>query len=154
MKKYSLITFCFATLLLFVTGCQADNHQATKDYDSYLTEEVPAQERKSSENSVTVTTEKEQYPTSVEKIIVEIQNDSNTEHMTGAHVFLEKKVEDVWYSLPMKADSDSFTQEGIVHPPGELSTMGFGVDDLKYELTPGQYRATIGGLAAPFEVIE
>lgn len=152
MKKISLITFCFATLLLFVTGCQADNHQATKDYDSHLTEEAPAQERKSSENSVTVTTEKEQYPTSVEKIIVKIQNDSNTEYSTGTHVFLEKKVEDVWYNVPMKADF--FTEQGIGHPPGEMSTMGFDVDDLKYELTPGQYRATIEGLAAPFEVVE
>lgn len=152
MKKCLIITFCFAVILFFVTGCQTNNSQATKDYNSHLTEKAPAQERKSSENDVTITTEKEQYPTSVEKIIVEIQNDSNTEYMTGQHVFLEKKAENTWYRVPMKADS--FTEMAIGHPPGEWSSMEFDVNDLKDELTPGKYRAVIGGLAASFKIVE
>lgn len=152
MTKSSLITLCFSMFIVFSAGCQSNDLQAVNDVDNNLTEEAPAQERSSSQNGVTITTEKDQYLTSFDKIIVEIQNDSNAEYMTGAHVFLEKKVEDVWYSVPMAADS--FTEEGIVHPPGELSALGFDVDDLKYELTPGQYRATIGGLVAPFEVVE
>nr|WP_155894716.1 MULTISPECIES: hypothetical protein [Bacillaceae] len=52
----------------------------------------------------------------------------------------------------MKADS--FTEMATGHPPGELSSMGFDVKDLKYELAPGEYRATISGLAAPFEVVD
>jgi hypothetical protein len=51
----------------------------------------------------------------------------------------------------MKADS--FTKEGIVYFPGE-SSMGIVINDLKYALTPGQYQATIEGLAAPFDVRE
>ena len=49
----------------------------------------------------------------------------------------------------MKADY--FTEEGIVYFPGE-SSMGIVINDLKYALTPGQYRATIEGIAAPFDV--
>ncbi len=144
VKKYPLVAFCFALLLLFITGCQAD--------DSYLKEEAPAQRQPDSENGVTIKTEKAEYPTSIKEIIVEIQNDSNTEFTTGTHVFLEKKVEDTWYRVPMK--EDSFTEAGMLHLPGELSTMGFDVDDLKYKITAGEYRATIGSLAAPFIVVK
>ncbi|WP_332455456.1 MULTISPECIES: immunoglobulin-like domain-containing protein [Bacillaceae] len=36
------------------------------------------------------------------------------EYSTGTQVFLEKKIEDVWYNVPMKAES--FTEEAIIHP--------------------------------------
>ncbi|OAH53924.1 hypothetical protein AWH48_11695 [Domibacillus aminovorans] len=152
MKKYSLAAFCFTALILLITGCQPDDSQSTKDSDIYLTEEAPAQERPNSENGVTIKTEKAQYPTSVKDITVIIQNDSNTKYTTGIHIFLEKEVEDTWYRVPMKADS--FTEPALVHPPDESSSMDFNVIDLKYELTPGKYRATLNGLAAPFEVVE
>ena len=87
-----------------------------------------------------------------EKIIVEIQNDSNTEFTTGTHVFLEKKVGDTWYRVPMKANS--FTEAAFGHLPGALSSMDLYVNDLKYDLITGEYRATLGGLAAPFKVVE
>lgn len=155
MKKHSFITFCFTALLLFITGCQSDNSQAKKDSDSkansHLTEKALVQESPGSKNGVTITTEKAQYPQSVETIIIKIQNDSSEDFTTGTHVFLEKKAGDTWYKVPMKAEF--FTEEAIVHFPGE-SSMGFSADDLKYDLTPGHYRATIEGLAAPFEIVE
>lgn len=152
MKKYSLAAFCFAALFLLITGCQPDDPQDTKNLDTHLTEEAPAQERPNSENGVTIKAEKAQYTTSVEKIIVEIQNDSNIEYDTGTQIFLEKKIDGIWYKVPMKADS--FTEEGIVHFPGELSSMGIDINELKYALTPGQYRAILDGLAAPFKIVE
>ena len=144
VKKYPLAAFCLALLLLFITGCQAD--------DSNLKEEALAQKRPDSENGVTIQTEKAEYPTSIKEVIVEIQNNSNTEYMTGIHVFLEKKVEDTWYKLPMKAEA--FTDQGIIHSPNKLSSLVLNVNDLKYKLTPGEYRATIGVLAAPFKIVE
>ncbi|MFL0364579.1 immunoglobulin-like domain-containing protein [Pseudobacillus sp. 179-B 2D1 NHS] len=143
IKKYSFIVFCFISLLLVFTGCQTN--------DSNL-EKSPAQKRSESENGVTIKTEKAEYPISVKTITVEIQNDSNEEYMTGAHVFLEKKVEGIWRTVPMKAES--FTEQGIIHPPNKLSSLDLNVNDLKYKLTPGEYRATIGELAAPFKVVE
>ncbi|WP_050180563.1 immunoglobulin-like domain-containing protein [Domibacillus robiginosus] len=155
MNKRPFITFCFIAILLFLTGCQSDNSQAHKDLetdsDSYLTEEAAVQEVPSSENGISITTEKAQYPQSVETIIIKIQNDSNEEFMTGTQVFLEKNIEGTWYEVPMKAEF--FTEEGIIHPPGE-SSIGLDINDLKYALTPGQYRATVERLAAPFEVVE
>lgn len=85
-------------------------------------------------------------------ITVLIQNDSNQEYMTGVHVFLEKKVEDIWYRVPMKVSS--FTEQGILHPPGELSSLSLKVDDLDYTLTSGEYRAVLDGLVAPFVVVD
>jgi hypothetical protein len=143
MKKYSQITFCFTILLLFLTACQLDSN---------LTEESTAQELPNSENNVTVATEKAQYSKSVEKIIVEIQNDSNTDFSTGTNVFLDKKVEETWYNVPMEADS--FTEAAMIHNSGGTSSMFFNVKNLKYALTVGEYRATINGLAAPFKIVE
>jgi hypothetical protein len=141
MKKYPLAVFCFALLLIFFSGCQAA-----------LKEEAPVQKRPDSKNGITIKTEKVEYPTSVKKIIVKIQNDSPKEFSTGIHVFLEKKVEDTWFKVPMK--DESFTEPGLMHPPNKSSTLVLNVNDLKYKLTPGEYRATIGELAAPFEVVE
>lgn len=153
MKKHSLLTFCFSALLLFLTGCQFDHSQAKEDskLDSHLTEEANVQESPNSKNGVTITTKKAQYPLSVETIIIQIQNDSSEEFITGTQVFLEKEIEDTWYKVPMKAEI--FTEEAIIHFPAE-SSIGFCTEDLKYDLTPGRYRATIEGLAAPFEIVE
>jgi len=67
-------------------------------------------------------------------------------------VFLEKNVKDTWYRVPMK--EEAFTGQGIIHPPNKMSSLSLNVNDLKYKLTPGEYRATIDGLAAPFSVVE
>lgn len=144
MKKYLFVSFCLALLLLFITGCQSD--------DSYLKEKASAQERPDSENGVTIQTEKAEYPTSIKEIIVEIHNESNNEYVTGVHIFLERKVADTWFKVPMKADA--FNDLGMIHSPNKISTLALNVNDLKYQLTPGEYRATIDGLAASFEIVE
>lgn len=143
MKRRRLVVFYLTTLFLLLTGCQSNN---------FLTEKTLTQQLPNSANGITIKTEKAKYPTSAKIITVLIQNDSNEVFTTGAHVFLEKKVEDTWYKVPMKANS--FSEEGIIHPAGKLSSLSLNVDDLKYELTSGQYRATIGGLAAPFKVVD
>ncbi|MGN7409947.1 immunoglobulin-like domain-containing protein [Sporosarcina sp. SAFN-010] len=144
MKKYIFTAFCIALILVCFTWYQAD--------DSHLKEEAPSQKRPDSENGVTIKTEKAEYPTSIKKIIVNIQNDSNQVYTTGTHVFLEKKVRNTWYNVPMK--SEFFTLKGLIHPPNKLSSIVLDVEGLKYKLTPGEYRAIIDGLAAPFEVVE
>jgi len=143
-KTYTFVAFCFVVLLPFLAGCQGD--------DSNLKNEASVQKLPDSKNDITVKTEQAEYQPSVKEIIIEIQNDSNKNYTTGVHVFLEKKVEDTWYDVPMKADA--FTEIGIIHPPNKLSSLSLDVNDLDYKLTTGEYRATIAGLAAPFEVVE
>ncbi|OES45517.1 hypothetical protein [Domibacillus iocasae] len=58
MTKSSLITLCFSVFIVFSAGCQSNDLQAVNDVGNNLTEEAPAQERLSSENGVTITTEK------------------------------------------------------------------------------------------------
>ncbi len=136
MKKIFL--FSSIMLLLIITGCQGS------------LEEEAVQSRPNSEDGVRVETEEPVYPTSVDEIKVNIMNESEEEFYTGVHVFLEKKEEDTWYQVPMKADS--FTEQAIGHPAHETSSLTLKVSDLDYNLTPGEYRATIGALAAPFKV--
>ncbi|MCM3758284.1 hypothetical protein M3197_12510 [Sporosarcina aquimarina] len=144
MKKYTFAAFCLALLLLFITWYQAD--------DLHLKEEALSQQSPDSENGVTIQTEKAEYPTSVKEIIVKIHNDSNQEYITGSHLLLEKKVKDTWYNVPMK--SKSVRLKAVIHSPNKLSSLGLDVNDLKYRLTPGEYRATTDELAAPFKVVE
>lgn len=152
MRKRLLTTLYFMTFILFSAGCQPDASQAGNNLDDNLTQEAASQELVSTENDVTLTIEKEKYSTAVEEIAVEIKNDSQSEYMTGTHVFLEKKADDIWYLLPMKGNS--VTDAGLIHRPGEVTPMIFEVESLKYELTPGQYRATVNKLGIPFEVLE
>lgn len=142
MKKYLLFVFGIAAVFLTLTGCQSNNS---------LTEKASVQERPNSENGITVTTEMSQYPTFTEEITILIKNETNEDFTTGIHVFLEKKIEGTWYKVPMK--QSSFSEQGIVHPSGKTSSLILKVHDLKDKLTAGAYRATIRGLAAPFEVI-
>lgn len=125
-----------------------------KDLTSHLTEEAPAQIRPISENGITIKTDKAEYPTSVKTIILKIKNDSTKEYMTGEFVFLEKKVKDTWYKFPYKTNVNVETEKGVIHPPNESSSLSLNVDDLRYKLTPGKYRATISGLAASFKIVE
>ncbi|WP_042347966.1 immunoglobulin-like domain-containing protein [Bacillus massiliigorillae] len=141
MIKHYLVIFCFIALFLILIGCQSNDS---------LTEEVSTQIRPNSVNGITISTEKVKYSTSSEIITVLIQNNSNKTYTTGIHIFLEKKVGDLWYEVPMK--TNDFTEQGRLHPSGELSSLSLKVDDLRYKLTSGKYRATINELAAPFEV--
>lgn len=128
-------------LLLLVTACT-----------SSLDEKAEVQDLPETVNAIKLETEKPEYPSSVEEISVKIINDSDEDFTTGVHVFLEKKVENTWYMVPMKADS--FTDQGMLHSAHETSTISLNVGELDYNLTRGEYRATLGGLGAPFKITD
>lgn len=140
MRKYKPFVFFFIAFLL-QSGCKAN---------VTLKEEAPVQKRTSEENGISIKTEEPLYHTLSEKITVLIKNDSKEEFTTGVYVFLEKKVEDTWYKVPMK--NNSFEDIGMIHPPGKTSSLILNVHDLRDKLTSGEYRAIVGGLAAPFKV--
>lgn len=142
MVKLKKRIFCSSFFLLFlVTACTVS-----------LDEEAEVQDLPVTENAITLLTEQPEYPSSVEEISVKIINGSDEDFTTGVHVFLEKKVESTWYRIPMKADS--FTDQGMLHSAHETSFLSLHVDDLDYNLTRGQYRATLGGLGAPFKITD
>ena len=143
MNKHNLVVIGFIVCLLLLSGCFAN---------ASLTEEALTQTRLDLANGITISTEKEEYSTSTNEITVLIENNSNEDYLTGVPLFLEKRVDDKWYRVPMKANE--FTEQGVSHPLGEMSSLGLNVKELKYTLTPGQYRATLNELAAPFAVVE
>lgn len=141
MKKYFLFVLCVTAFFLLI-GCQEN---------STLSEEASVQKRPMSENGISIKIEKLEYHTSAEKITVMIRNDSDEDFTTGTHVFLEKKVGGTWYKVPMK--DISFTEEGLLISPDKSSSLSIEIQDLRDKFASGEYRATIGGLAAPFEVV-
>jgi hypothetical protein len=154
IKHYVMIIVCFAVFCFFLSACQSpsSSNEVAMEEES-LTEKADKQERPSSINGISIRTENSQYLTTADSITVITQNDSNEEFSSGTHVFLEKKVDGLWYKVPMKAEA--FTEMALLHPPGESTTLSLNVQDLDYELTPGEYRALYdSNLAAPFEVIE
>lgn len=139
MKKW-IVVLAFLTLL---TACQSQ-------LEEKLTEKAHVQNMPHTENGITVTAEQKVYSTDTEKVVVLVQNDSQEEFSMGTHLFLEKKVDGVWHEFPY--DRDHFTEAAIVVLPGESSGVGVSMDELKNELTPGEYRGRISSLAAPFKV--
>ncbi|OZI10267.1 hypothetical protein CEW92_17945 [Bacillaceae bacterium SAS-127] len=130
LKKYPLIAFGFAILLLFFTGCKAG--------DSYLKDEAPIQKRSSSNSGIKLSTEKEVYKTSDNEITVNIQNESDTEFNYDKYFAIEKKVNGVWYSVPFK--DEAFEDIGIVLRPKTSTSQTFSLDRLKNSLSSGTYR--------------
>ncbi|MGE6367768.1 immunoglobulin-like domain-containing protein [Planococcus kocurii] len=157
MKKYVHGSLGILMLLLFLAGCQqaelqtASEESSVTEDQSLLTEEAPL-ERPVSEKDVMIKTEKSEYPTTVENITIVLTNEGTEEYSTGLDVFLEKEVEDKWFRVPMK--EEFFTEPATSLAPGDTTEMVFNIEDLSYDLTPGEYRATLNGLGAPFTIID
>jgi hypothetical protein len=136
MRKYSLVAFYLTVLLLFLTGCHSNDSPSTKDSDSQITEEALTQELPSSENGVTITTEKLSIQSLLKRSSLKFKMIATLNSTQSLTFFLEKELDGTWYRVPTKADT--FTKEGIVHFSGESSksSMGIVINDLKYALTP------------------
>lgn len=158
MKTYFQLILSILMILLVMAGCQKAEPQAALEKSSLLEEDqsllsdkAPL-ERPTSEKGVTIEAEKSEYPTTVGDISIVLSNESSEEYSTGLDVFLEKKVANSWFRVPMK--DAFFTEPAIAHEPGASTKMTLKVEDLNYDLTPGEYRATLNGLGAPFKIIE
>ncbi|PAQ13750.1 hypothetical protein CD798_13870 [Bacillaceae bacterium SAOS 7] len=155
MKKKRIILLTILGVLLIGAVSNVALSDEAK-VDMKLFNRANDQEIPSEANGISVKTEQEQYDTSTEKIIVLINN-IGSEDINPGHqgdMKLQKKVGDTWREFPQKPDT--ITEDyGILFPSGMQSSLVLSVDQLKYKLVPGEYRALPGGgVAAPFTVVE
>ncbi|GKW46933.1 immunoglobulin-like domain-containing protein [Planococcus sp. NCCP-2050] len=117
----------------------------------YLLTVAPAQERPSSNEEFSVEMEQREYPATAKELTILIQ--AKAEGATGGdYLFLEKKRFGTWCRFPLKEEAANASLTTFsIH---EASPKTLPVDLLKNELTPGEYRAVYGSVAAPFSVVE
>ncbi|KIL74236.1 immunoglobulin-like domain-containing protein [Bacillus badius] len=135
---------CIALFFLILAGCQNQGENLTK--------KAEIQEMPSEKDGVTLSANKNEYTTSTDKITVVNKNESDSKVKSSHGIFLEKNVDGTWYEFPYK--EPAFSEVLRYLPPGKSHTFDIHIDELEYELTPGEYRAVHEGLAAPFEVVE
>ncbi|MCP3764877.1 hypothetical protein NLX67_21410 [Domibacillus sp. A3M-37] len=137
--------------------------KSSENSDEELTKKARVQELLSSKDGVTLTMKNEQYTTFSNRIVLNIQNDSNTEFSRSEHFLLEKNIDGTWYEVPSKSHYLD-ARDRALHPH-KLSRIALFTDELEYNLAPGEYRTTHSlipdgnekegfTLVAPFEVIK
>ncbi|WP_100402005.1 immunoglobulin-like domain-containing protein [Bacillus sp. FJAT-42315] len=152
MKKKRVILFTLLAVLFIGFMVLPDEVKV----DMKLISRAYEQEMPSEADGISVKMEQEQYDTSTEKIIVLINN-IGSEDINPGHqgdMKLQKKVGGTWREFPQKPKV-VYEDYGILFPSGMQSSLVLSVDQLKYKLVPGEYRALPGaGVAAPFTVVE
>lgn len=131
--------------VLFLTACQ------TSGTASNL-KEAEVQDLSTATGEVQIKTEKDTYPSTIDKIVLLVTNNSD-EGLGGASFELEKAFEGTWYKFPMK-DSGPINAIGGYQSPHATSQLTLSTEELQYELSPGSYRATFMGMASEFTVTE
>ena len=142
MRKNNSFHYFVIAFVLFLTACQS----------AALTEKARDQEIPISRDGITAETKKEQYATSAERISLLIHNKSEENLTSGIRLYIQKKVDGIWYDVPYR--EGPVTEQGVIHSAGKTSVLSCATSELKHNLTPGEYRAVFGPVAAPFEVIK
>lgn len=135
----------FLTIFPILTSCQTSSVEAPS-----LTEEAPIQELHDTIHEISIETQETNYATNAESILLEIKNNSKEVFISSTHFYLEKKEGDTWYEFPYNFDAHH--SDSLELPPNKSTALELPVKDLKYDLSPGEYRAVLNGMAFPFYI--
>lgn len=91
--------------------------------------------------------------TSVEgkSVIVKLENNSDADYCYGEHFRLQKKIDDVWYIIPVKLSNYAFNDLGYILNAHESQEMACDLTPYG-ELSPGIYRIEKENMAAEFVI--
>lgn len=145
MRKIFTVIFFSIGFVILLVACQGEIDQKNE-----LDVKASQQNLSSLLNGVSIKMEKESYPTSTKSLILKVENNGESQFDSPSFFLLEKKIDEIWYEFPDKIEAHY--ANGLDLRPGETSTLEIFIKDLKYNLTPGEYRAVLNGMAAPFEV--
>lgn len=150
----------FLIILFFIlTACQ----QEPERIKSKNQENIP-----SSAKGITLQLEKERYTTGETETKLTLHNDDNeTTFLYGGEYLLEKNVNGIWYSFPLK-EGLFFSDEGHLLAPNETASEIISFEIFSEELSAGNYRIIKDfrdfekeyssenqvNIAAPFEFIK
>lgn len=159
LKKYVSVGLLLGTIILI--GCSANEKTETQakviEESAEMLVKAKEQKRLSSNNGISIKTEKEQYKTTDNEITVHFQNEAQNEVLYGERFYLERNINGTWYSYPFKEDV-AFIDIGYTLQPNEKKSKIYSLSSLKEKIVPGEYRViqSFGAtdVAALFEVIE
>lgn len=145
MRTDLLTKILLGLIVLFLTACQ------TSGKPSNL-KKAEVQELPTAKGEVQIKTEKDTYPSTMDKIVLLVTNNSE-EGLSGAFFELEKAFEGTWYEFPVK-DSGPIEAIGGYQSPYATSQLTLSTKELQYDLSSGSYRTTFMGMASEFNVTE
>lgn len=139
LKKNFLVSILYLSVVSFLlAACNSSVENATGNTNEKLTEKAEYQELPNSQHGITLATEKDQYLTTEKELKVTIQNDSNSEFFYGRQFSIEKKIDDIWYTVPF--NNNLFEDIGIILRPKESTQETISLERLKDKLSQGEYR--------------
>ncbi|MGE7219287.1 immunoglobulin-like domain-containing protein [Priestia koreensis] len=151
-------TKIFATGLLcafLLAACQSVNAEP-KAQDPFKNQGHVA-----SKNGVSIYSERSQYLLSSDDVSVKVKNDSDNTLNSDSFGLLERSVDGVWKSIPLKKDmTTTMTLESKLLPSKSKETKTFNLKNVA-GLKPGKYRIVytfVDGkkpfnVAAPFKLV-
>ena len=130
-------------------GKQSNNTEDPPVTDNRLTEEAEQQEKPKSSDGLTLEADQKEYETSTEELSATLHNNSDKDFTTGKALGIEKKLDGTWYEFPY---GGSFEELAMIISPDSTQSFTLKAEMFVHEWTPGDYRFTKAGLAAPFTV--
>ncbi|WP_100402606.1 immunoglobulin-like domain-containing protein [Bacillus sp. FJAT-42315] len=134
---------------------------ACQSLDEKLTEKAETQKLTHSQNGISIRIDKEQYPVSVDELVVTIKNSTDKDINIPSEASIEKNINDVWYQIPKKENKrEEAAQKVLLAQKTTKET--FSLDHLEEKLDSGHYRIILPFykdnklfyLTEPFELVE
>lgn len=152
MRKYTCLFICIATFLTLLAGCKVnDNRISVVNTESTEIEKTSSQstditdwnpstyETVNNFDGVTMTVKKGTATST--GLTVVIENNSSSQCIYGEYFELEKKLNEIWYKVPVTIDGDyGFYSIGYDLSPGDCREWAVDWNWLYGSLKPGKYR--------------
>lgn len=134
---------------------------ACQSIDKRLTEKADTQEIPNSNNGVSVSMEREEYPKSITEVTIVIKNSTDQDLQYDNQPFIEKNIDGTWYRVPYKEDISTPAVQYEIDATKTRSD-SISLEILSEKLSPGEYRIVNQFsykdhnelLAAPFKLID
>lgn len=147
MRKYICLFICITVFLTLLAGCKANgnsisdaNPEKTSKPPTELTDWEPSTyEMVNDFDGVTMIVKKgTATPTG---LTVAIKNNADNQCIYGEHFDLEKKINEIWYTVPVTIEGGyGFNDIGYMLSSGEDREWAVDWDWLYGSLEPGEYR--------------
>ncbi len=152
MQKRLCLFICMATCLILLTGCKAnDNSISAANAENTIIEKASSQSAdatdlkpttyKTVNNFAGVTMTVKKGTASATKLTVLLDNNSSSQCTYGEYFELEKKINEIWYKVPVTIDGNyGFYSIGYDLSPGDDGEWAVDWNWLYGSLDAGEYR--------------
>ncbi|QCR32508.1 immunoglobulin-like domain-containing protein [Lysinibacillus sp. SGAir0095] len=126
-------------ITMFISAC---SYNFTDSGEEFLEEESEYGDLPNKLNEelteIEVTTDKNEYSTQLNELILKIENAGTTTVGFGVPLYIEKLINGTWYRIPYK--NLSFTDIGLGIEPNSEYEQAVPLEYLNYQITQGNYR--------------